>query len=357
MKKILILLNDDGYSARYLFPLLQNLPLLHDSGYTLLLDDFDLSCHDYDADCLIILHDCLEKETEQIRREYLEKARNGCGTLVWLDTSDSTGTTVFDVLPHVDLYLKKQLLKDLTLYTRETYNQRIYSDFYHSRFGVSDAVCHYREPLDLQFAGKLRTAWNILIGDIWNDGTPHGCYSFIPASGPKRFDLSWRGSRSYMPTVSFQRETVFDMIGRRSDLRFPDSDGLIDHRSYMQQLRESRCVVSPFGWGEICWRDAECWISGSTLIKPDMSHLATWPDYFVPHQTYVPFSWECTDLDQVLSGIRDRAPAYLEVAAAGQELYRKSISRAGMEAFVSRFAALLDAGRAAEVPAVGDTPW
>lgn len=31
--------------------------------------------------------------------------------LVWLDTADSTGTCMFDVMPYVDLYFKKQLLK------------------------------------------------------------------------------------------------------------------------------------------------------------------------------------------------------------------------------------------------------
>ena len=37
--------------------------------------------------------------------------------LVWLDTTDSSGTTCFEVLPYVDLYAKNQLLKDRTRYT------------------------------------------------------------------------------------------------------------------------------------------------------------------------------------------------------------------------------------------------
>lgn len=347
MKKILILQSGDGYTTRYLFPLLQNLSLLRDAGYVLLIDDFDLSCTEYDTEYLIVLHDCLESETAVVRREYLEKVKNGCRMLVWLDTSDSTGTTVFDVLPHVDLYLKKQLLKDVAQYATGHYNQRVFCDFYHRQFGICDPEPCWRQPLDLCHARKLRTAWNILIGDIWNDSTPHHCYHFAPGSRARKYDLSYRGSRSYTPTVSFQREKVFEMVGARSDLCFPGSDHIINHRCYMQQLAESRCVVSPFGWGEICWRDAECWISGCTLIKPDMSHLSTWPDYFIPHETYVPFSWDFADFGEILSGVR--SAAYLEVAATGQEVYRRSISRAGMEAFISHFIGVLNEVTGAEV--------
>ena len=31
--------------------------------------------------------------------------------------------------------------------------------------------------------------------------------------------------------------------------------------------------MSPFGFGEICYRDFEAMLNGACLIKPDVSHL------------------------------------------------------------------------------------
>ena len=42
---------------------------------------------------------------------FLEDARRYADKIIWFDSSDSTGVTHFELLPYVDLYLKKQLLK------------------------------------------------------------------------------------------------------------------------------------------------------------------------------------------------------------------------------------------------------
>jgi hypothetical protein len=63
-------------------------------------------------------------------------------------------------------------------------------------------------------------------------------------------------------------------------------------------------VLSPFGWGEVCFRDFEAIISGSLLLKPDMSHLKTWPDVYIPYETYIPLKWDGSD-------IKEKAETYL----------------------------------------------
>lgn len=51
--------------------------------------------------------------------------------LVWLDTADSTGTCMFDVMPYVDLYFKKQLLKNTEDYCRDVYGTRTFCVWNH----------------------------------------------------------------------------------------------------------------------------------------------------------------------------------------------------------------------------------
>jgi hypothetical protein len=79
-------------------------------------------------------------------------------------------------------------------------------------------------------------------------------------------------------------------------------------------------VLSPFGWGEVCFRDFEAIISGALLLKPDMSHLRTWPDVYVPNETYIPLAWDGQDL-------RDKVDYYLTHTAERERIARNAWDR------------------------------
>ena len=53
----------------------------------------------------------------------------------------------------------------------------------------------------------------------------------------------------------------------------------------MRELAQCGICFSPFGYGEVCWRDDEAVYSGALLINPGMSHMVTEPDVFVPGET------------------------------------------------------------------------
>ena len=72
--------------------------------------------------------------------------------------------------------------------------------------------------------------------------------------------------------------------------------GRVSQRVYRAELQRSRLVLSPFGWGEINLRDYETFIAGAAAVKPDMSHLETWPDLFRSGETIVTHRWDLTDL-------------------------------------------------------------
>ena len=55
------------------------------------------------------------------QKELLQTIRESSKMVLWCDTSDSTGTTQFEVLPYVDRYLKKQIYKDMSIYTRKVW--------------------------------------------------------------------------------------------------------------------------------------------------------------------------------------------------------------------------------------------
>jgi hypothetical protein len=77
-----------------------------------------------------------------------------------------------------------------------------------------------------------------------------------------------------------------------------DNNNLVSRRQYNSEIKRSKIVFSPFGWGENCWRDFEAICYDSLLVKPSMSHVTTNPDIFIDYETYVPVKWDFSDLEE-----------------------------------------------------------
>lgn len=85
---------------------------------------------------------------------------------------------------------------------------------------------------------------------------------------------------------------------------------------YYNRMISSKIILAPFGFGEIAPRDLEAAMFGAVLIKPDMSHIETVPNLYIPYQTYVPCKHDFSDLnekiDYVLSNFSNLQKFYVE---------------------------------------------
>jgi hypothetical protein len=72
----------------------------------------------------------------------------------------------------------------------------------------------------------------------------------------------------------------------------------IPHSEYLAELGRAKLCFSPFGYGEVCWRDMEAMAMGAVLVKPDMSHLRTEPDLYRDGETYLAVRWDFADLEE-----------------------------------------------------------
>ena len=93
--------------------------------------------------------------------------------------------------------------------------------------------------------------------------------------------------------------------------------------AFLEELGNSKIGLSPFGWGEICHRDFEIMIKGALLIKPAMEHIKTWPEWYIPEQTYCSVSWDMMDLIDKMSYYLENPYERLKIAQNAQELYFK----------------------------------
>ena len=286
--------------------------------------------------------------------ELLEQARKRTGRIVWFDTSDSSGTTQFEVVPHVDLYCKALILADRTAYLTEHYGGRIYTDYYHRTAGVTDAGedrARLRRfapaPHDLP---RMRVSWNAALGDYGPRTRMHRrLVRFLPAFNnyasrfeppgvEKTLGVACRlGLHHSRATVLHHRKAVRDILERE----FGIDTRPVARSDYLEELRAARVGVSPFGYGEVCFRDFEIVLAGAALIKPDMSHLETWPLLYTQGSTYAAHRWDFSDLSSVLEDLLTNG-RWRDLAEGAQKVYRRYLfERDGHTEFCERVAAIV----------------
>lgn len=322
-----------GYSIRYASPSLLLPNLIKQKNPFL----YGISSKNLDI-VFLAFHDPWRPFGNDVQKglALIKEIRGNCKNLVWLDTQDSTGTPNFEVLPYVDLYLKKQLLADETLYEGKIYGSRIFADYLHHKLNLRDDVLEFDYTLlDHKYIGKLGLSWNIGVADYYGGKGrstllrpltikyPH----FQQPGGKRDYDFHFNGGTIYRhngiesPLVSFQRKKLVEQINSTRNLNHPGPIDKINHEEYIHGVSKSKAMFSPFGWGEICLRDFESMIYGNTLLKPNVEHLATWPNFFIANETYIPMDWELNDFHQVLEEIGSKR--YMLIATEAQELFKK----------------------------------
>lgn len=112
------------------------------------------------------------------------------------------------------------------------------------------------------------------------------------------------------------RKNLFDNLSNKFKIAKLENGIRLPLNEYYNKMSNSKIILAPFGFGEIAPRDLESAMFGSVLIKPDMSHIETTPDLFVPYQTYVPCKHDFSDLndkiDYVLSDFDNLQKFYVE---------------------------------------------
>lgn len=307
-------------------------------------------CHDHknlrDADFLMIHSRYFDRGMnigKGLRQEQLvnffEDIKQTTRKIIWFDAADSSGSADFTLIQYVDVFLKKQLLKDKTYYTSQHSNNdlRIWLNT-----PKPEKPNHPFNPCPSDQLHKLKLGWNLGLNDYRYFGYKLSRLSnflsyrlyppkFSNVTDPRTLDLTFRGTihkdGNGSIKVSEQRNTVLRMLGELN-LKIASGSSIPKAR-YWKELRNCKLSISPYGWGEICYRDFESFISGALLIKPSMHHLETYPNVFIPDETYIPVSWDLNDLGEKLDHLLSNYSEYQAIAQNGQEIYKKAVYDSG----------------------------
>jgi len=340
-------------SRAFLFPMLLNRRALAEEGVELrFFSGFDAGL----ADCDVLLVDskALDRGARTSPGEVLAEWHKRV-PVGYFDLTDSATQVRPELFAHVTLYFKNQLYRDQGLLRQRLYGQRSYTDYYHRTAGVEDREPSWSRPLDEDQLSQLRVAWNAGLANYapygprlaaLYDRLPWPALLFYPRSfhepaAARPIDLTCRMNVHYArDSVAYQRRRTVELLQRyaRADR--------ISKRQYYLELRASRVAVSPFGWGEINQKDFECFLSGTAIVKPDMSGIDTWPAWFEAGVTYVACQWDLSDLIAAAEDLLQDDPRRRTIAVAAQERYRAHTSVAGQATFRRRLQDLLGELRA-----------
>jgi hypothetical protein len=244
----------------------------------------------------------------------LGKMRDRFEKVIYLDDTASADELNCTVFPYVDYYLKKQIHRDKATYLSPSYGKRAFTNYYHEKYDIEDDNEEIRPALSQNHIDKIKLGWNLGIGCYpktkYRNGLARRVHPVLGLNGIKllyKSPLKYNFPKPHLNKISARYGMTFD----RKTVAFHRSiyedtvnnsalflTGRVPIKLYNQELRQVRATFSPFGWGEVCFRDFEAIINRSVLIKPDMSHIETWPDVYQDGKTYISVDWDGHNLEE-----------------------------------------------------------
>ena len=317
----------------FLSPIITNINLLKDIGISFKLYnkiDYNLTECDYlMINAKFFGHDWSYRPKYVV--DTLDMIKQKKIKIFYCDNYDSTAPIRSEVLPYIHFYLKNMILKNKELYKKKFYGGRIHTDYYNNYFTIKDTNEIFSEPiLDDLLISKIKLSWNYGLANYGFIGRRiAGLYRRVPIKSllnwPQLFrkpsktrqnDVFCRISTSYSrETVAFHRLLLKEKLDKIYQL------DKVSIYKYIKEIKNSKIVISPFGWGEFSLRDFETFIEGGILFKPSMEHLETYPNFYIPNRTFIPFNWDLSNLIEKIEDTIENYEEKITIAETAQKKY------------------------------------
>ena len=279
--------------------------------------------------------------------------------IYWFDMRDSAGTTQFEVLPYVKKYIKKQLYIDRSLYYKNLYGGRYYTDFYHKKFNIEDKQVYKQTKLENKFKKKIILGWNIGVAQIFD----YSKYSRIDYwkeylkfrfLNKKNFELALNFSNNSKKinliclmnkdfkreTISFQRKKIYEFI-ENSEYENCIYNKRLNKKEYLKNLKNAKISLGSYGWGEICYREFEAVRCGASFITADMSNIDTWPNIYFKNETYLSYNLDFSDISEAIKELLNNHELRTKFVKNSQEILRNTHNSTGKKYFINKLTEIL----------------
>ncbi|MDJ0992474.1 MAG: glycosyltransferase [Dinoroseobacter sp.] len=226
--------------------------------------------------------------------------------IILLDPWDQATGRFLCVADSVDYIIKYQSLRTPDLYEKEYLGGTFVTDHLARYHNYNIESWDVGSTVPEGFSNRIISGWFITTIPRFKRALNPNLFERL--TKPKRsIDIFCRvsyGSKDLNEWYGQHRkEAVDELCKLESEFRLAVSGEhaetkTISSRQYFREIKRAKIAFSPFGWGEVSWRDYEAVAYGCLLIKPSIDHIQTYPDIFDPGKTYVPVKWDLSDLNE-----------------------------------------------------------
>jgi hypothetical protein len=254
------------------------------------------------------------------------------------DSCDSADDLSNQIPNCFKIILRKQMYEDKSLYQNYMIGGKYFSDWYYRNFQIvnefnKDRVAHknfqiidrsllffnnligfhtnfilpFNSSINkiirflIKFLYKLKAVWlirlifklhrNYVVNSLSNNKSIKGISTVLFA----RFS-----GDGFDKSVKFHRNHILNYLST-----LPDSEeiniGTTSLSTYNKELDSGfNIFLSPYGTGEICYRDLEIVFNNNFIIKPTMSHIDTFPNIY---ENSIEYKLDFSDIDQKLKNL------------------------------------------------------
>lgn len=285
------------------------------------------------------------QDHDGLHKQLLEFLSNKYEVISFMDDNDGTESHYLDLLGYFKVYYKKQVFVNKENYLLDFYGNRIFTDYYRQKFGINEEPLPKKLPpvADRQDLKKIKVSWNLAFGQypilkhrhyiarylfkITKGEMMRYCFSSnpfdgqIPAPGLLKCQARF-GFKGYRESIGYQRKLFLEKVSGNPQFL----SGQIPFKDYNNEIKEVRAILSPFGWGEICFRDFEAILNGAVLVKPNMDHVETYPNVYLPNQTYLPVEWDGSNIETQVASLFENSAFMNEMRINAWEKLKNSYS-------------------------------
>ena len=211
--------------------------------------------------------------------------------LDWYAPTDLRYTKLFNLC---DYYIKKNQHRDLSTYTRGFRDTNLVE--YEAKWNIAFLQNrHNGIPIEL-IKKKLLPGWSFAV----DKKLISYLYKEKYLNKVRNIDIHCRmtAPENKDTWYNHMRFRVILAVSAISNQNKVVSNVALKWKDYMNELTNSKICISPFGYGEVCWRDFEAISCGALLVKQDMGHIKVSPEIYLPYETYIPIRWDLSDLEE-----------------------------------------------------------
>ena len=263
------------------------------------------------------------KESTEWGLENLNKITQG-GDYFLFDGQDSTSIMgSYEVFEQSDAIY---MFKNQTLNNREDYkNPYSLSKWF---FG-NDKECNMSYDITKNKWEKIKlTGYNL--GYL----LPH-YRDFQPINENKTIDMCaiYSAKHNYSEEHKFRndlfytkhRDGAWDILNNLKN-QYDVRTAKLPYEEYIKVLHNSKLSLSPFGMGEVCFRDFECMQWGTLVVKPNMDMVRTKPNIYIEDETYISVKPDWSDLEEKIEKVLGNFQEYSYIVNNFREKFKEEYS-------------------------------